>query len=148
VGGWGRVPFSRNLMSPTPRRKWYLTTGRRFHWMVLDPIPQSSPGTFFWVSTPAPHLSICPTSSLRWAHPTSSQHLKQSKFEDFCSVKETYFCTAKTSIEFFFLVFRPTKSRERDIRKKNYLPGHFDGLDQLKFGLGRLIIHQMVSGHN
>ena len=31
VGGWGRVPFSRNLMSPTPRRKWYLTTGRRFY---------------------------------------------------------------------------------------------------------------------
>jgi len=31
VGGWGRIPFSRNLMSPTPRRKWYLTTGRRFH---------------------------------------------------------------------------------------------------------------------
>ena len=31
VGVWGRDPFSRNLMSPTPRRKWYLTTGRRFH---------------------------------------------------------------------------------------------------------------------
>ena len=31
VGGWGRVPFSRNSMSHTPRRKWYLTTGRRFH---------------------------------------------------------------------------------------------------------------------
>ena len=31
VGSWGRVPFSRNLMSPTPRRKWYLTTGRRAH---------------------------------------------------------------------------------------------------------------------
>jgi len=31
VGGWGRVPFSRNLMTPTPRRKWYLTTGRRAH---------------------------------------------------------------------------------------------------------------------
>ena len=31
VGGWGRVPFSRNLMSPSPRRKWYLTTGRRAH---------------------------------------------------------------------------------------------------------------------
>ena len=31
VGGWGRVPFSRNLMSPTPRRKWYLTTGRKAH---------------------------------------------------------------------------------------------------------------------
>jgi len=31
VGGWGRDPFSRNLMGPAPRRKWYLTTGRRFH---------------------------------------------------------------------------------------------------------------------
>jgi len=31
VGGWGRVPFSRNFMKPTPRRKWYLTSGRRFH---------------------------------------------------------------------------------------------------------------------
>jgi len=31
VGGWGRVPFSRNLMKPTPCRKWYLTTGRMFH---------------------------------------------------------------------------------------------------------------------
>ena len=31
VGGWGRVPFSKKLMSPTPRRKWYLTTGRRAH---------------------------------------------------------------------------------------------------------------------
>jgi len=31
VGGWGRDPFSRNFIKPTPRRKWYLTTGRRFH---------------------------------------------------------------------------------------------------------------------
>jgi len=31
VGCWGRVPFSKKLMSPTPRRKWYLTTGRRAH---------------------------------------------------------------------------------------------------------------------
>jgi len=31
VGSWGRVPFSKKLMSPTPRRKWYLTTGRRAH---------------------------------------------------------------------------------------------------------------------
>ena len=31
VGGWGRVTFSKKLMSPTPRRKWYLTTGRRAH---------------------------------------------------------------------------------------------------------------------
>ena len=31
VGGWGRVPFSKKIMSPTPRRKWYSTTGRRAH---------------------------------------------------------------------------------------------------------------------
>ena len=31
LGGWGRDPFSRNFMKPTPSRKWYLTTGRRFH---------------------------------------------------------------------------------------------------------------------
>jgi len=31
VGGWGRVPFLKKSMSPTPRRKWYLTTGRRAH---------------------------------------------------------------------------------------------------------------------
>jgi len=31
VGGWGRDPFSRNFMKPTPRWKWYLTTKRRFH---------------------------------------------------------------------------------------------------------------------
>ena len=31
VGGWDRDPFSRNFMKPTSRRKWYLTTGRRFH---------------------------------------------------------------------------------------------------------------------
>ena len=60
VGGWGRVPFSRNFMSPTPRRKWYLMTGRRFHLMVLDPIPQSLPVHFFG-SRPQP--------------PTSPQHV-------------------------------------------------------------------------
>jgi len=56
VGGWGRVPFPRNLMSPTPRRKWYSTTGRRFHYMVLDPIPQSLPVHFFG-SRPQPPTS-------------------------------------------------------------------------------------------
>ena len=30
-GGLGSSTISKNLMSPTPRRKWYLTTGRRFH---------------------------------------------------------------------------------------------------------------------
>jgi len=57
VGGWGRDPkqctgrggrlgsstIFKNLMSPTPHRKWYLTTGRRAHSMVLDPIPQPLP---------------------------------------------------------------------------------------------------------
>ena len=58
VGGWGRVPFSRNVMKPTPRRKWYLTTGRSFHEMVLDPIPQSLPVHFFG-SRPQPPTSHC-----------------------------------------------------------------------------------------
>jgi len=56
VGGWGRDPFSRNFMKPTPRRKWYLTTGRSFHEMVLDPIPQSLPVHFFG-SRPQPPTS-------------------------------------------------------------------------------------------
>jgi len=30
-GGLGSCTISKNLMSPTPRRKWYLTTGRRAH---------------------------------------------------------------------------------------------------------------------
>ena len=56
VGGWGRDPFSRNFMKPTPRRKWYLTMGRSFHEMVLDPIPQSLPVHFFG-SRPQPPTS-------------------------------------------------------------------------------------------
>jgi len=59
VGSWGRDPFSRNLMSPTPRRKWYLTTGRRFHSMVLDPIPQSLPVHFFGSRPSPPPLLLC-----------------------------------------------------------------------------------------
>ena len=57
-GGWGRDPFSRNFMEPTPRRKWYLTTGRSFHEMVLDPIPQSLPVHYFGSRPQPPHLSI------------------------------------------------------------------------------------------
>ena len=30
-GGLGSSTIFKNLMSPTPRRKWYLTTGRRTH---------------------------------------------------------------------------------------------------------------------
>ena len=30
-GGLGSRPIFKNLMSPTPHRKWYLTTGRRAH---------------------------------------------------------------------------------------------------------------------
>ena len=69
VGGWGRVPFLRNLMSPTPRRKWYLTTGRRAHYMVPDPIPQSLPVHFFG-SRPQP-----PTS-----HYQQNQSVSRSSF--------------------------------------------------------------------
>ena len=65
VGGWGRVPFSRNLMSPTPRRKWYLTTGRRFHSIVLDPIPQSLPVHFFG-SRPQPPTSRQEFARANW----------------------------------------------------------------------------------
>jgi len=43
-------------MSPMPRRKWYLTTGRRAHYMVLDPIPQPLPVHFFG-SLPQPSTS-------------------------------------------------------------------------------------------
>ena len=43
-------------MKPTPRRKWYLTTGRSFHEMVLDPIPQSLSVHFFG-SRPQPPTS-------------------------------------------------------------------------------------------
>ena len=42
--------------SPTPRRKWYLTTGRRAHSMVLDPIPQPLP-VHFLGSRPQPPTS-------------------------------------------------------------------------------------------
>jgi len=56
-GGLGSSTIFKNLMSPTPRRKWYLTTGRRAHWMVLDPIPQSLPVHFFGSRPQLPHLS-------------------------------------------------------------------------------------------
>ena len=55
-GGLGSSTIFKNLMSPTPRRKWYLTTGRRAHSMVLDPIPQPLPVHFFG-SRPQPPTS-------------------------------------------------------------------------------------------
>ena len=60
-GGLGSSTIFKNLMSPTPRRKWYLTTGRRAHSMVLDPIPPSLPVHFFG-SRPQP-----PTSLPQWS---------------------------------------------------------------------------------
>jgi len=68
VGGWGRDPFSRNFMKPTPRRKWYLTTGRRFHQMVLDPIPQSLPVPFFgsWPQPPTSHDQLICSSHITY----------------------------------------------------------------------------------
>ena len=59
-GGLGSSTFSKNLKSPTPRRKWYLTTGRRAHWMVIDFIPQSLPVHFFG-SRPQPPTSLIHT---------------------------------------------------------------------------------------
>ena len=53
-GGLGSSTIFKNLMSPTPRRKWYLMTGRRAHQMVLDPIPQSLPVHFFGSRTQPP----------------------------------------------------------------------------------------------
>ena len=53
-GGLGSSTIFKNLMSPTPRRKWYLTTGRRAHYLVLDPIPQSLPVDFFGSRTQPP----------------------------------------------------------------------------------------------
>ena len=73
VGGWGRDPFSRNFMKPTPRCKWYLTTGRSFHEMVLDPIPQSLPVHFFG-SRPQP-----PTSRIQSSPRCSGEHLDMLK---------------------------------------------------------------------
>jgi len=55
-GELGSSTIFKNLMSPTPRRKWYLTTGRRAHKMVLDPIPQPLPVHFFG-SRPQPPTS-------------------------------------------------------------------------------------------
>ena len=46
-GGLGSRPIFKKFHETYARRKWYLTTGRRFHWMVVDPIPQSLPVHFF-----------------------------------------------------------------------------------------------------
>jgi len=84
VGGWGRDPFSRNFMKPTPRRKWYLTTGRRFHWMVLDPIPQSLPVHFFGSRPQPPTSHHCSISAQRWVSESYRSLLQKSP------IKETY----------------------------------------------------------
>ena len=77
-----------------------------------------------------------PRSFLPRAHHTSSRHLEANpNFEDFCSAKETYFCSAQTLL-LNLLGFQTYKSRERRIRKKNCFPGHFDGVDQLLFDIG------------
>ena len=70
-----------------------------------------------------------PRRSLPHAHHAFSRHLEANpKFEDLCSAKETYFCSAQT-LFLNFLGFETYKSRERRIRKKNCFPGHFDGVD-------------------
>jgi len=60
-----------------------------------------------------------PPSNDTWNNPTRS-------FQDFCSATETYFYTVKTSFSKKF-GFRPSKSRKRENKKKNYCSSHFDG---------------------
>ena len=58
-GGLGSSTILKNLMSPTPRRKWYLTMGRRAHKILENgtrPHPPTSPRTFFG-SRPQPPTS-------------------------------------------------------------------------------------------
>jgi len=66
VGGWGRDPFSRNLMSPTPRRKWYLTTGVGFIEWYSTPSPNISPYIFLGLDpSPPPLESSCEHATQR-----------------------------------------------------------------------------------
>jgi len=72
VGGWGRDPFSRNFMKPTPRRKWYLTTGRRFHKWYSTPSPNVSPYIFLGLDPSPPPLT---TRSQLHSHPNILNHM-------------------------------------------------------------------------
>jgi len=48
------------------------------------------------------HTTICPVGSQVFPYPPHLlTTLDNPSFEDFCSAKETYFCTAKTSFSFF-----------------------------------------------
>ena len=76
VGGWGRVPFSRNLMSPTPRRKWYLTTGRRAHKWYSTPSPNLSPYIFLGLDPSPPPLRHTCASSMRSQRATASKNMR------------------------------------------------------------------------
>jgi len=59
---------------------------------------------------------------------------------------ETYFCTANTSFFFPGSSFRLFTVWKRDIRKKNYFPGHFDGVVQLLFGIGPANVNYLLNG--
>jgi len=73
---------------------------------------------------PVPYPGPTPNSHNTWNNPS---------FEFFCSAKETYFVLQRPRFCFFCL--KTHKKSEREIRKKHYFPGHFDGLDQLLFAI-------------
>ena len=110
--------FSSPPTPPAPRKRQYMYAGLK---KVRD--TERSEHTVIHPAVPSPLPT--PSSHDTWNNPN---------FEDLCSAKETYFCTAKSLIS-IFLVFRPIKSREKDIRKKHYIPCNFDGLDQQIFGI-------------
>ena len=87
-GGLGSNTIFKNLMSPTPRRKWYLTTGRRAHSMILDPIPQPLPVHFFG-SRPQPPTSryacIILQTLLPWIYAPIIH-----KYTNICAYTRTY----------------------------------------------------------
>ena len=102
MGGWGRDPFSRNFMKPTPRRKWYLTTGRSFHEMELDPIPQSLPVHFFG-SRPQPPTSpspfpLCLQTREETIHRCFLSFCKQEKEKSIALFPLLHKCVARFSL--------------------------------------------------
>jgi len=77
-------------MKPTPRRKWYLTTGRSFHEMVLDPIPQSLPVHFFGSRPQPPPLDVRQGLHLRCSFVYTSLHQCVSWLESLSFIRDSF----------------------------------------------------------
>jgi len=66
-GGLGSSTIFKNLMSPTPRRKWYLTTRRRLIKWYSTPSPNLSPYIFLGLNpSPPPLLFSQTTLQVHW----------------------------------------------------------------------------------